>query len=213
MKLPRHALTQKRDLGRRGKAGFTLVEVIVASAVGLLAAGGAMTFSYFVAGSFSGITTQCVLNRQAGYTIELIQSRTRLATTLSNDAAGNVLTMGFDDNPKVDSDGDGTPYNDRNHFEQFKFLGVNTTNSAACASNSLVYIPNTAAAEVRVLIARGARNLPGRKIFAVTNSSCAIIRFGIADYYTRDNYQAIDIQGTAIALNRPATTNFVSILP
>ncbi len=213
MRLPLLDSVAARDQTRPARSGFTLVEVLVASAVGMLVIAGAISFSYFAGGSFSGITAQCVLNGQAGYAMELIQTRAQLATSISNDASGNILTLGFDDDPNVDSNGDGIPYNDQNHFEQFKFLGVNTTDGAACSANSLVYIPNTAAKDIQVLIPKGTRNLPGNNIFTVKESAIAIVRFGIADANAQDNYQAIDIQGTAVALNRPTSTNVVSILP
>lgn len=203
------------------QAAFTLVEVMVSFSLGLLVIGGVSTFLYFESQSFSGITAQNVLNSQGGNTIELIQSRARLATSISNYSGGsftnypggNILSMTFDDDTSVDSDGDGKSYDDKNHIEQFKFIGVNSTNSANCMTNKLVYIPNTTSTNQRVLITKGVRNLPGYNIFNITNDVIAIIRFGIADVYTKDFYQAIDIQGTAVSLNRPATTNFISVIP
>jgi len=167
----------------------------------------------FAGVSASGITAQNVASAQAGNAIELIQSRTRFATSISNNASGNSLTLGFDDNYAVDSDGDGKAYNDKNHFERFSFLGVNSTNAAACSSNRLVYLPNIASTSNRVLVTRGLRNLPLYNIFTITNQTIAIIRFGIVDRNVRDYYQAIEIQGTAVSLNRPATTNLIGILP
>ena len=163
--------------------------------------------------SISAITVQSTINQQAGNAIEFIQMNARLATSISNDTSGNILTLGFDDNFATDSNGDGKTYNDRDHYGRFQFLGVNSTNSAACATNRLIYFPNINSTNKQVLISSGLRNLPGYKIFTVTNNNTVIIRFGMVDPQARDHYQAIEIQGTAVSLNRPATTNFISILP
>lgn len=213
MKLRHPSSTETGRRRPRTQDAFTLVEVMVSFALGMLIIGGASTFIYYACESFSGITAQNVVNGQAGNAFNFIESRARLATSISNDASGNILTLGFDDNPNVDSDGNGKAYDDKNHFEQFKFLGVNTTNSVACSNNSLIYIPDTTSTNSKVLITKGVRNLPNSNIFSVTNTVIAIVRFGIADNYTRDNYQAVDIQGTAVSLNRPTPTNFISILP
>ena len=211
--VPAIALNIYGGLRLRARAGFTLIECMVSSAVLLLIVGGVMTFINFAGVSASGITAQNVASAQAGYAIELIQNRTRFATSISNNAAGNSLTLGFDDNYTVDSDGDGKTYNDKNHFERFSFLGVNSTNYAACSSNRLVYLPNVSSAASYVLLPNGVRNLPRYNIFTITNQTIAIIRFGIVDRNAKDYYQAVEIQGTAVSLNRPAATNVISILP
>lgn len=78
----------------------------------------------------------------------------------------------------------------------------------------LVYIANTAVSSNRqVLIPSGVQNLPGYKIFTVTNGSTIVIRFSVVDSYGPDRYQTVDIQGTAVPLNRSSSTNVVSILP
>lgn len=198
--------------GRDRRAAFTLVEIMVASAIGLMVTAGAMAFFQFAGISISGAAAQSVLNQRAGNTIEFIQSRARLATFVSNDASGNVLTLAFDDNTSVDSNADGKTYNDRDHFEQFKFVGVNgSTNTVS--TNLLVYVPDTAATNQQVLIPAGVHNLPGYNIFTVTNGSTIVIRFGIVDGYGPDRFQMVDIQGTAVPLNRSFSTNVISILP
>ncbi len=193
-------------------AAFTVLELLVAGAVGLLIMAGTMTFMYFSSLSVSGISSQATLNQQAGNAIEFIQSRVRYATMVSNGPAGNTLTLGFDDNPAADSNGDGISYNDKDHYERFKFIGVNGSASIV-ASNRLVYLSNIASTAQKVLIPNGVRNLPGFNIFTVTNGATVIVRFGVVDTYARDHYQSIDIQATAVPLNRPAATNFVGILP
>jgi hypothetical protein len=186
---------------------------MVASVIMMAVVAGAITFMGFAGVSISGITAQNFASGQAGHTLEFIQNRARLATSISNNASGNSLTLAFDDNYTVDSDGDGKAYNDKNHFERFTFVGVNSTNSAACSSNRLVYISNVASnTPPQDLVRKGVRNLPLCNIFMVTNGATAVIRFGIVDGNRRDRYQAIEIQGVAVSLNR-YVTNTISILP
>jgi Tfp pilus assembly protein PilW len=200
-----------RGASVRYARAFTLVELMVSSSIALLIMGGVMIFLQFGGTYISGITAQSAINQQAGNAIEFIQMRARLATSVS--ASSNTLTLSFDDNPAVDSDGDGTTYNDKDHFERFQFVGVNG-NTNTISTNRLVYIPDVAApANQRVLIPAGVHNLPGYSIFTVTNQSTVIIRFSIADGYVADHYQGIDIQATAVPLNRPIATNFVTIIP
>src|SRR6185437_8062710 len=103
----------------------------------------AYSFLYFTLRAISGISAQTVMNQKGAGALALIESRSRLATSMSADSAGNTLTMRFDDKYNADSDGDGKAYDDRDHYEQFKFIGTNPTNVLACASNQLVYISNT----------------------------------------------------------------------
>jgi hypothetical protein len=186
---------------------------MIAASIGLLIMAAVMIFLQFGGTYISGITAQSAINQQAGNTIEFIQMRVRLATSVTNDAAGNTLTLSFDDNPAVDSDSDGVTYNDKDHWERFQFIGVNgDTNTVS--TNRLVYIPNLAApANQQVLIPAAVHNLPGCNIFSVTNQSTVIIRFSIGDGYVADHYQGVDIQSTAVPLNRPAVSNFVFIIP
>lgn len=203
---------QRSSSCRNAKAAFTLVEVVIASAIALLVVGGVMTFLWVSGMSASGITAQSICTQKAGYALEFLKSRVQLAVCVSNDSSGNTLTLGFDDDPQVDSDHDSITYNDRDHFERFQFIGTNST-AIAASTNRLIYIPDITRTNQRTLIASGVRNLPGYQIFTVTNLATTVVRFGIVDTYGRDNYQSIDIQATAVPLNRPATTNFIAIIP
>jgi hypothetical protein len=174
--------------------------------------GGVMTFLWFSGLGVSGIAGQALLNQQGGNTMEFLQSRARIALYASNDASGNILTLAFDDNPAQDTDGDLNFYDDRDHYEAFQFIGTNgSTNN--CSTNRLVYIPDTTRTNRQVLIPAGVRNLPGYKIFTVTNGYITIVRFGLVDGYGPDHYQSIDIEGTLVPYNRPSTTNVIAILP
>lgn len=200
MKLVTRSMTPN-GLPGASRAAFTLAELMVSSGIGVLIAAGVMVFSQFAGLSLSGITAQSSLAQQAGNTIEFIQGRVRMATSAWTDVSGNTLTLGFDDDPTTDSDLDGIPYNDSDHFEEFQFQGVNgSTNTVS--TNTLVYIPKTGSPGRRTLIPAGVHNLPGTNIFSVTYPAKVMIRFGVVDGFARAGYHSIDIQGIAIPLNR-----------
>lgn len=203
----------KAQQSRRTLA-FTLVETMVASSIGIIVLAGGFLFLNTVIRSTAGVTSQTVLTQKGGNALEFMQSRIRYATSISNGPTGNTLTLGFDDDYNVDSNGDSITYNDQDHYEVFKFVGFNSTDYTKCGTNQLLYYTNKNSSSYRVLIPSGVRNLPGNSIFTVTNKVICVIRFGISDVYSRDGYQAIDIQGTGVSLNRPIQTNNVlSILP
>jgi Tfp pilus assembly protein PilW len=117
----RLAASGRAQTARRSVA-FTMIELLVASSISLLVMAGAMSFLWFSGLGVSGVTTQALASQRAGNALEFIQSRTRFADFVSNDISGNILTLGFDDDPTTDSDGDGNPCNDKNHFERFQFV-------------------------------------------------------------------------------------------
>lgn len=195
---------------RRSEAALTLMEMMVAMSVMMLVMVTTMNYFCVTGRALSSSTSQSVLNWQGGYALQMIQSRVRLATLVSNDSTGNILTIGLDDNPLVDSNGDGITYNDQDHYEQFQVENVGTTNSP---TNIMVYIPDTRSNYQTVLISSGVRNLPNWKYFTVTNAATVIIRYGLADTYTNDYYESYEVKGCAVALNRKVATNTISILP
>jgi hypothetical protein len=154
----------------------------------------------------SSITQQSTMNFQAANALEIIQNRVRLATLISNSADGATITLGFDDNPAVDSNRDGDPYDDTDHFERFQVQTNATT-------NSLVYIPLVGSNYTQVLVPAGVRPLPGLPYFSVSNRAFVFINFGVVDLNPNDYYQTVDIQGRGVSLNRMATTNGITILP
>lgn len=195
--------------------GWTLAEMMVSIMVATLLITGAMTFLFYAEKTISTATQQTYVTQQAGYAYQFIAYRMRLATLVSNDSAGNILTLAFDTNCLVDSSNGvvGIPWANQDYFEQFKFVGVNTTNAASCATNQLVWIPNTQSTNYEVLIPCGVRNLPGHNIFSVTNTVLATICFGVVDTNPQDLYQESDIQTMAASLNRPQVNNMFTILP
>lgn len=213
MKAPGHCFNQGKRRRFARQSGFTMVELLVASTCGSLALASAVVFMNFARISLSGIAAQAKVSDNAAGALAFLQSRIRVATSVAVDAAGNKLTLGFDDDYTVDSDGDGSAYNDKDHYETFQFVGTNSTNSASCGGNSLIYTPKVGVANSWPLVRSGVRNLPSNNIFAIANTYTVLIRFGVVDPSARDRFQAVDIQATGIPLNRPVQSNFVGILP
>jgi len=207
---PGHSHTSPRP---QRTLGYTIIEVMIASTLGLMVLAAGYSFLFFTLRAMSGISAQSVMNQKGANALEFIESRARLATYMATSSSGNTLTLGFDDDPTRDTDGDAKTYDDRDHYEHFKFIGTSSTNVLACATNNLIYIPNTNSTYQRVLISGGVRNLPGFKVFSTTNSVITVVRFGIADPKTSDHYQAIDLQGSAVSLNRLWNTNVITIAP
>ncbi len=203
------ALRRASGFRHRSLQGYTLIEVMVAGTVAVMILAGAMSFINFTSVTMSGITAQSTLNDQAADAVQLLQSRARVATSVSNNPAGDTVYLGFDDNYDVDSNGDKLPYNDADHIEQFQFLGTST--SIQSSTNILVYTSTNGA--MRVLIPTGVCKLPGRNIFTVTNKATLLIRFAVVDTYARDRFQSIDIQSACVLMNRRTSTNIISILP
>jgi prepilin-type N-terminal cleavage/methylation domain-containing protein len=194
--------------GPRRLAAFTLVELMVAVAISTVLLAMSGTFIILAARSSSGIVQQAMLNERAGRTTEFIFQRIRFATSMTQDVTGNVLTLGYDTNYLVDSDGDKKAYNDRDYYEVFQFL-----NGATSDSSSLVYKPNANVAKTNVLLKSGVRKLPNKNVFTVTNGATVIVRFGLVDSYATDGYQEVDVKATFVARNRPPASQVVSILP
>lgn len=201
-----------RARNNTGREAFTLVEILIASTLMAMILGIAVVFTTFASRSISGTVAQSTVNTQAGHVIEFIQMRMRIATSVTISGGGNVLTLGFDDDTNIDSDNDGTAYNDRDHQEEFSVRDKDGQ-IATTGDNALVYRPKVGTPALQVLIPTGLRKLPGRNFFTVTNGSAVLVTFGVVDSYARDFYQAIEIEGTVLPLNRTTSTNFVSVLP
>lgn len=197
----------------RKRAGFTLMEVLVASSCGAVIMGIALIFLTFAQRSISGIAAQAMVSDTAAGAIMRIQSRVRVATSVAVDSTGNTLTLGFDDDYTTDSNGDGTTYNDQDHYETFQFSGTNGTNSSTTATNRILYTSKVGTSAAAVLVPFGVRNLPGYNIFTLGSPGTVVVRFGITDPNTRDRFQSIDIQATGVSLNRPASSSVIGFIP
>lgn len=213
MKFPGH----RPDKAKRGRfaqrSAFTLIEVLVASSIAGTATVAALVFMNFARVSVSGVMAQAKISDSAARALAYMRSRIRIATSITADASGNTLTLGFDDDYSTDSNGDGVTYNDQDHYETFQFIGTNGTNSETALSNRLVYTPKVGVAGSKDLLSSGLRNLPGYNIFWVPYPGTVVMRFGVVDSITRDRFQGIDIQATGLSLNRPASSSVVGIRP
>lgn len=198
---------------KRRRIAFTLLEVLVASSCAVLIIACVFVFMNFARVAVSGIMAQTMVSNTAAHAIAFIQSRIRLATSVKTDVSGNTLTLGFDDNYNVDSNSDGLPYNDQDHYETVQFTGTNGTNSANSSSNRLIYTPKVGVSGNSILVPFGVRNLPGLNIFSLGSPNTVILRFGVVDSGTRDRFQSIDIQSTGVSLNRPASSSVIGITP
>ena len=213
MKLSRNNPGSLRPGRFLNQSAFTLIEVLVASSAAAIVIAGALAFVNFVRISITGVSSQMMINNSAVNAIAFMRSRIRVASSTTVDANGNTLTLGFDDNYSVDSDGDGSFYNDKDHYETFAFSGTNGTGLTTSASNRIIYTPRVGLTANSTVVPSGVRNLPGRKIFAVSSPGVVVIRFGVVDTKVRDRYQSIDIQATGVSLNRPASQSVISIIP
>jgi hypothetical protein len=190
----------------RAQQAFTMGELMVAMSLFMLVAALSMNFFCLSGRELSGTTTQCQINGEAGFTIEKIQDAVRLATYMSNDASGNTLILAHDTNVLVDSDGDGVPYNDKDVYSRFQVQNIGTS---ANPTNALLYWDDITSSNQTVLVKSGLRNLPGWNVFTITNNNTVLVHYGLMDTYSGDFYQAVEIQGAAVASNRQTVTNTI----
>ena len=191
----------------RAQRAFTMAEMLVALSLFMLVAALSMNFFCLSGKELSGTSTQCQLNGEAGFGIEKIQDAVRLATYLYSDPSGNTLTLAHDTNVLVDSDGDGFPYNDKDVYSRFQVQNIGTS---ANPTNAILYWPDITQSNQTVLVKYGVRNLPGWNVFTVTNYNTVLVKYGLMDNYSGDFYQAVEIQGAAVARNRQSITNTIN---
>jgi prepilin-type N-terminal cleavage/methylation domain-containing protein len=181
--------------------GFTLVEFMVAMAIVVLLSVVAWVFTESTGRTLSSASNQSDFNQKAGHAAEFLIYRIRMANTVSNDASGNTLTLSFDDDPTVDSDGDGIKWNDKDHFEEFKY---NDTDGVATTllDNTITYKTNNTVNVSTMLVPQSVRKLSSMKVFTLTNTTTVLINFGLL--YT-NNYaqsQMIEVRTQARLRNK-----------
>ena len=185
---------------RRGSRGLTIIEFSIATTIALIVFAGMFVFVSMASRSMQGVTMQNDVNQAASHGAEFILERVRVANTLATASSGNTLTLSFDDNPDVDSDGDGKTYNDRDHYEQFTFSNVDGSDSTT-DDNKITYMANVSTAASVNLVAGRVRKLPSTPIFTITNTSRVLVNFGLVDSYTNDFFQALEIKTSAVRRN------------
>lgn len=185
----------------RGARGFSLMEMVVAMSIVLFIAGAFAVFTEATGRSLTFVSAQSEFNQKAGHGAEFIVSRIRLANTVSNDASGNTLTLSYDDDPEVDSDGDGITWNDRNHAEQLQFVDSDGS-TTTLLDNTIIYRTNASAGMSSTLVPQSVRKLSGLPVFAVTNTSTVLINFGLLYTNSQIQSQAIEIRTKARLRNK-----------
>ena len=186
---------------RKSRRAFTITELVLAGGIIVLIAAAFGVFLQATGVSVVNVTTQSTFNQQAGHGTEIILNRLRLANTAATDPNGDVLTLTFDDNPDVDSDGDKTTWNDMDHKEQFRFEPTDGR-SATLDDNRITYISKLGASVPSTLITSGVRKLPDYPVFSITNTATVIINFGLLYTNQTVHSQAIEIRTIGRLRNR-----------
>ena len=182
-------------------SGFTILEFVIAVALAILLTGVFALFSESTGRILASLTQQSAHNQTAGNGVEFIVGRVREANTAAVDASGNTLTLSFDDNPSVDSDGDKKTWNDRDHYEQFTYLDSDT-NANTLANNYIIYKPNTNVSTSSILVPSSTRKLSGLNIFSLVGSNMVLINFGLLTTNATPFSQAIEIRTQVVLRNK-----------
>jgi len=185
----------------RSTAGFTIMEFLVVTGLVVLVVGVLAVVGESTGRTLLSLTSQASHNQTAGNGAEFMISRIRLANSVTNDASGNTITLGFDDDPDVDSDGDGIKWNDQNHFEQFQFVDTDG-NLSTLDDNKINYKANTNQSTATVVVPSSTRKLSGGAIFSLTNSTTVLINFGLLTTNASAFSQAVEIRTKAVLRNR-----------
>jgi hypothetical protein len=183
------------------RAAYTLTEYLVAvGVIGLLALAGTV-FVESTGRTLESVTTQSGFNQMAGHAAEFLMQRIRLANSASNSSSGDVLTLSFDDNPDVDSNGDKLTWNDKDHFEEFR-LNSGDGQVPTLTDNTITYHTNVMSTNSAILVPGYARKLSNQPIFALTNQSTVLINFGLLFTNRYAQSQMIEIRTKARLRNR-----------
>ncbi len=133
-------------------AGFTLVELMIASSIAVLAGLALVSLIKFSGYSMLDITQQTELNNAASKTTFQIIRRIRYSHTLQISNDGNTLTLSFDDDPEADADGDGDFYNDTDHQELFKYAPADTAYNSINVAGQSISLLTTSNSAPRTLL-------------------------------------------------------------
>ncbi|HEY2952874.1 MAG TPA: hypothetical protein VGK40_09840 [Verrucomicrobiae bacterium] len=183
------------------QSGFTILEFVIAVGLAVLVTGVFALFSESTGRVLASLTQQSAHNQTAGNGVEFMIGRVREANSVAVDGTGNTLTLSFDDDPLVDTDGDKKTWNDRDHYEQFTYLDSDT-NVNTLANNYIIYSPNTNAPDTSVLVPSSTRKLSSLPIFALAGSNTVLINFGLLTTNATPFSQAIEIRTRAVLRNK-----------
>jgi|CXWL01.1.fsa_nt_gi prepilin-type N-terminal cleavage/methylation domain-containing protein len=188
----------RRSFQYRTRAAFSLIELMVATAIVGFATLGFLTYMRFAGVSVMNVTNQSTHNQQAGAASSLIVQRTRVSNGFTVQNGGATLVLNFDDDPTADSDSDGNLYNDTNHQETFTFADGDS-NAATLGDNTLTYQP--AAGATPRTMARRISSISGGAYFTATSSKSVTINFAISGGETSAQGQRVEIITSAFRLN------------
>jgi Tfp pilus assembly protein PilW len=200
MKRAGHILKTTGRKRTRGEAGLSFSEVMVAIAILMMVVAAFAVFCSVTQRSLVSVTAQATFDQAAGQSAEFIVSRIRLANTVSNDAAGDTLTLSFDDDRETDSDGDRISWNDKDHFEVFQFADGDN-NATSLPDNTIIYKANAALTNFSVLVPSSVRKLSNLPIFSVS-SNLVNINFGLLNTNMSGYSQAAEIRTQAVRGNK-----------
>lgn len=181
---------------------FTLIEVLISTAIMAMAIGAVMAFTEGASRSLANISNQSQITTATANLSQLIAQRIRLAVFASTDTNGNTLFLAFDDNINLDSDADGNKYNDRNHYESFQFNNTDGSD-ATTKDNQVLYRANTNLTNVVIVLSGGVRKLPGTNVFSLSQTGRVVhVNLGVLDRADGRSSQTIEIRTSFVRRNR-----------
>jgi len=181
---------------------FTLVEVMVSTAIVLLAVTGILAFTTTVSRSVANISSQSQISTDTAASVSLLAQRVRLANLAAVDTNGNTLTLAFDDDLNTDSNTNGNKFDDRNHYESFQFHNTDGSDTTT-TDNRFIYKPNTNLTNQVILLTGGVRKLPGTNVFSLQQTGVVVnVNLGVLDKADSKRSQTIEIRTTIVRRNR-----------
>jgi len=152
----------------RRTAGFSMIEAMIAFGIVGFAVAAMVVFTEMTTRSLASVNQQTLSNQKAGQFASFVTQRVRAANFMTNNSADTEILLSFDDDIATDSDSDGNPYNDRDHYELFAFQdGDDNTNTYS--DNLILFQPNTNASAVIKLVTGGVKHLPGTNLFVMAD--------------------------------------------
>src|SRR3974390_491427 len=90
----------KTTSGKRGRAAFTLVETLVAAAIGLLLCAGILSFWFYTSRSLKAIANYMDMDRESQLALDTMTSQIRQVNQLNNyvtSTNGKITSLTFPD--------------------------------------------------------------------------------------------------------------------
>lgn len=187
---------------RRPETAFTLVEIMISTTIVVMAMGAALVFTESVNRSLANISTQSKISADVAGAAGFLAQRIRVATFASVSTNGNILYLAFDDNLSTDSNTNGNKYDDRDHYESFKFQSIDGS-EATLTDNQFIYTPKTNETNVVILLPGNFRKITGTNLFSLDQSNRVVnVNFGALDKADGRRSQTIEIRTSFVRRNR-----------